>query len=104
MTLAPLASEIDSLLLGEEDDDVVEEGGDCGEGSAANRLDKTRKNDSGPAPFVFNWAEAPANNPHGKCVSLMSKKRRYLAYEPSRIANYSVAVSLPQLYSHLASL
>ena len=62
MTLAPLASEIDSLLLGEEDDDVAEEGGDCGEGSAANRLDKTRKNDSGPAPFVFNWAEAPANS------------------------------------------
>ena len=62
MTLAPLAWEIDSLLLGEEDDDVAEEGGDCGEGSAANRHDKTGKDDSGPAPFVFNWAEAPANN------------------------------------------
>ena len=35
MTVAPLASELDSLLLGEEDDDVAEEGGDCGEGSAA---------------------------------------------------------------------
>ena len=54
MTVAPLASEIDSLLLGEEDDDVAEEGGDCGEGSAANRHDKTGKDDSGPAPFVFN--------------------------------------------------
>ena len=62
MTLAPLAWEIDSLLLGEEDDDVAEEGGDCGEGSEANRHDKTGKDDSGPAPFVFNWAEAPANN------------------------------------------
>ena len=31
MTVAPLASEIDSLLLGEEDDDVAEVGGDCGE-------------------------------------------------------------------------
>ena len=54
--------EIDSLLLGEEDDDVAEEGGDCGEGSAANRHDKTGKDDSGPAPFVFSWAEAPANS------------------------------------------
>ena len=62
MTLAPLASEIDSLLLGEEDDDVAEEGRDCGEGSAANRHGKTGKDDSGPAPFVFNWAEAPANS------------------------------------------
>ncbi len=62
MTVAPLASEIDSLLLGEEDDDVAEEGGDCGEGSAANKHDKTGKDDSGPAPFVFNWAEAPANS------------------------------------------
>ena len=35
MTMAPLASEIDHLPLGEEDDDVAEEGGDCGEGSAA---------------------------------------------------------------------
>ena len=58
MTLTPLASEIDSLLL-EEDDDIAEEGG---EGSAANRHDKTGKDDSGPAPFVFNWAEAPANS------------------------------------------
>ena len=39
MTVAPLASEIDSFLLGEEDDDVAE-GGDCAEGSAANRHDK----------------------------------------------------------------
>ena len=62
MTLAPLTSKIDSLLLGEEDDDVAEEGGDCGEGSAANRHDKTGKDDVGPAPFVFNWAEAPANS------------------------------------------
>ena len=30
--------------------------------SAANRHDKTGKDDSGPAPFVFNWAEAPANS------------------------------------------
>ena len=58
LTLAPLASKIDSLLLVEEDDDVAEEGGDCGEGSAVNRHDKTEKDDSGPAPFVFNWAEA----------------------------------------------
>ena len=35
MTMAPLASEIDSLLLGEEENNVAEEGGDCGEGSAA---------------------------------------------------------------------
>ena len=61
-TLAPLASEIDSLLLGEEDDDVAEEGGDCGEGSAANRHDKTGKDDSGPAPIVFNWAEGLVNS------------------------------------------
>ena len=61
MTLAPLTSEIDSLLLGKEDDDVAEEGGDCGECSAANRHDKTGKDNSGPAPFVFNWGEAPAN-------------------------------------------
>ena len=40
MTVAPLALEIDSLLLGEEDGDVAEEGRDCGEGSA-NRHDKT---------------------------------------------------------------
>ena len=40
MTVAPLASEIDSLLLGKEDDDVAEEGGDCAEGSAANRHNK----------------------------------------------------------------
>ncbi len=40
MTVAPLASEIDSFVLGEEDDDVAEEGGDCAEGSAANRHDK----------------------------------------------------------------
>ena len=62
MTLAPLASKVDSLLLVEEDDDVAEEGEDCGEGSAANRHDKTGKDDSGPAPFVLNWAEAPANS------------------------------------------
>ncbi len=62
MTVAPLASEIDSLLLGEEDDDVAEKGGDCWEGSTANRHDKTGKDDSGPAPFVFDWAEAPANS------------------------------------------
>ena len=62
MTVAPLASEIDSLLLGEEDDDVVEEGGDCEKGSAANRHDKTRKDNSGSAQFVFNWSEAPANS------------------------------------------
>ena len=43
-------------------DNVAEEGGDCGEGSATNRHDKTGKDDSGPAPFVFNWAEAPANS------------------------------------------
>ena len=35
MTMAPLASEIDHLLLGEEDNNVAEEGGDCGEGSGA---------------------------------------------------------------------
>ena len=35
MTVAPFALEMDSLLLGKEDDDVAEEGGDCGEGSAA---------------------------------------------------------------------
>ena len=34
MTVAPLASEIDSLLLGEEHDNVAEECGDCAEGSA----------------------------------------------------------------------
>ena len=62
MTVAPLSSEIDSLLLGEEDDDVAEQGGDCGEGSTANMHDKTGKDDSGPAPFVFDWAEAPANS------------------------------------------
>ena len=39
MTGAPLTS----LLLGEDDDDVAEEGGDCGEGSAANRHHKTGK-------------------------------------------------------------
>ena len=61
MTVAPLTSEIDSSLLGEEDDVVAEEGGDCGEGSAANRHDKTGK-DRGPAPFLFNWAEVPANS------------------------------------------
>ena len=61
MTAAPLASEIDSLLLGEEDDDIAKRRWGCGEGSAANRHDKTGKDDSGPAPFVFNWAEAPAN-------------------------------------------
>ena len=33
MTVAPLASEIDSLLLGEEHDNVAEECGDCAEGS-----------------------------------------------------------------------
>ena len=60
MTVAPFALEIDSLPLGEEDDDVAE-GGDCGDGSAA-RHDKTGKDDSGPAPFVFNWAEAPAKS------------------------------------------
>ncbi len=53
MTVAPLATE---------DDDIAEEGGDCVGGSAANRHDKTGKDDSGPAPFVFNWAEAPANS------------------------------------------
>ena len=58
MTVAPLTS----LLLGEEDYDVAEEGGGCEEGSAANRYDKTGKDDSGPAPFVFDWAEAPANS------------------------------------------
>ena len=35
MTMVSLASEIDSLLLGEEDNNVAEEGGDCGEGSGA---------------------------------------------------------------------
>ena len=35
MTMAPIASEIDSLLLGEEDNNVAEEDGNCGEGSAA---------------------------------------------------------------------
>ena len=30
MTMAPLASEIDSLLLGEEDNNVAEEGGEWG--------------------------------------------------------------------------
>ena len=34
MTVAPLASEIGSLLLGEEHDNVAEECGDCAEGSA----------------------------------------------------------------------
>ena len=63
MTVAPLASELDSLLLGEEDDDVVEEGGDCGEGSAAIGHGNTSGKDiSDTAPFVFNWTEAPANS------------------------------------------
>ena len=35
MIEASLISEMDSLLLGEENDDIAEEGGDCGEGSAA---------------------------------------------------------------------
>ena len=33
MTMAPFASEIDHLLLGEKDDDVAEEGGDVREWS-----------------------------------------------------------------------
>ena len=54
MTVAPLALELDSLLPGEEDD-VAEEGGDCGEGSAAIGHGNTSGKDvSGTAPFVLN--------------------------------------------------